>query len=163
MDKKKGLVIIISLVLLLGAVDAAWIFYYKNTITANVIGEKFYSISEEFDSTISVDTTEGPDSESTLMKIQSLDRDRLMEISTTTRRTNLTSEKDCDYEDDCIVTWTYIYDSGIKEVLINKQTITNEKNFTLYAGGNNYIEYKIECVEDSCPQRIVSNVTVEMA
>jgi hypothetical protein len=158
-DKKRGVVIIISLVLLLGVIDAAWILSYKQTITAKVIGEKFYSISEEFDSTISLNTSDGPDTEINLMKIES-NKDRLVDLDATTRRTNLTSEEECDYEDDCIVTWTYIHD-GIKEILINKQTITNNKNFTLLEGEENYIEYKIECVEDSCAQRIASNVTIE--
>lgn len=162
MDKKRGILIIILLVLFLGVIDAAWIIYYKDSITTNVIGEKIYTISEEFDNSLSLDTLDGPDEKSTLMKIQDVDKDRLMEIEVSTRRTNLTSEVECpDYEDDCRVTWTYIYGDGTREVLIDKQTITNKKNFTLFTGQDNFIEYKIECVEDSCPQRIVSNVTIE--
>jgi len=163
MDRKKGLSIIVFLVLLLGVVDAAWVLYYKGTITTNVIGEQSaYSISWEFNDTLSLDTTNGPDSTSTLMKIDSLDKDLDMGFEIETRRTNLDSN--CpNYEDDCTVTLAHIYNNGteIKTILSNKQTITNDGNFTLFKDVDNYVEYKVECVENSCSQRISSNVTLE--
>lgn len=163
MDRKKGLSIIILLVLVLGVVDAAWILYYKKTITTNVIGgESVYSISLEFNDTLSLDTSNGPDSTKTLMKIDNLDKNLNMSFEIETRRTNLDS--DCpNYENDCIVTLAHIYNNGteIKTILSSKQTITNDGNFTLFKDVDNYIEYKVECVENSCAQRISSNVTLE--
>jgi len=167
MDKKGGMLLLIFLVLLLGTVNAAWIISYKKTITTNVIGEKsVYNISWEFDNTLSLNTNNGPASTDTSMKIDGLTEDMNMTFEIETRRTNLSSEEECpNYEKDCDVIVTHIYDDGIIEIKTilsdSPTTIGDEANFTLFAGFDNFIEYKIECVEDSCPQRINSNVTLK--
>ena len=77
-----------------------------------------------------------------------------------TQKTNLTSEEVClDYKDDCEVIISHIYDGNI--ILSNVTDSSFKGNFTLFIPLTNYIEYMIECVEDSCSQRINSNITLE--
>ncbi|VVB82641.1 Uncharacterised protein [uncultured archaeon] len=163
MDKRKGIFLIIFLVLLLSVVNAAWIIYSKQTITSNVVGGKNdYNISWSFDNSLSLNTSNGPDETSTSMKIEGLSKDANMSFEIETRRTNLNSS--CpNYDDDCKVILTQIYNNGgeIRKILSDKQTITSTGNFTLFHGTDNFIEYRIQCVENSCSQRIVSNVTLE--
>lgn len=162
MNKKRGIFIIGILVLLLGVVNAAWVFYYGRNITAEIVGEpEHYVRSEQFDNDISMNTTDGPASISTNLTIKDLERDLYLNLESATRRYNLTSEDECDLDDDCNVTISFIYENGTKDVLINKQLVSLKANVTLFENYENVLEYKIECVEDSCPQRIVSNVTLE--
>jgi hypothetical protein len=167
MDKRRGLFIIIVLVLILGVVDAAWIISYRKTITANIIGEqKIYTISQEFSNNISLNTSTGPAEIITLMKIDGLIEDANMSFEIDTRRTNLTSKTECPNPDeDCGIIVTYIYNNGtgnVTNILSYKPAnLGDDKNFTMYKEVENFLEYKIQCVEDSCPQRIRSNITLE--
>jgi len=167
MNKRKYLFILIVLILVLGVVDAAWIVFYKKTITTNVIGEeKTFTIFQEFNSILSLNTSNGPAETKTLMEIKDLTEDANMTFEIETRRTNLTSETECpNFEDDCGVIITHIYPNGmvnITNILSNKPTtIGDEANFILLKNINHFIEYKIQCVEDSCPQRVSSNITLE--
>jgi hypothetical protein len=151
------------LVLLLGVVNAAWMFYYQRTITGEVAGEpEHYVRSEQFDNNLSINTTDGPASISTNLTIEDLERDLYLNLESRTERYNLTSEDECDLDDDCNVTISFIYENGTKQVLIDRQVSSALKaNVTLFEDYENVLEYKIECVEDSCPQRIVSNVTLK--
>jgi hypothetical protein len=163
MNKKRGILIIVFLVLILGVVNAAWAIYYKKTITTNVIGDKkIYDISQEFNS-LSLNTSGGPDSDVTLMKIGGLSEDENMNYAIETRKTYL--DASCPNPDkDCLVTVTQIYAGGsgeIRNILSSTQNINSEKNFTLVKNTDNLIEYKVECIKNSCPQRISSNVTIQ--
>ena len=154
--------LLVFLVLLLSVVNAAWIIYYKKTITTNVIGEEtVYTISQEFANTLSLNTTSGPANITTLMEIKNLNENIKMSFEIETRKTNLTNASCPNYRDDCGVIVTHIYDS-IRRILSNRSTtITDKENFTLFTPLTNFIEYRIECVEDSCSQRINSNITLE--
>ena len=157
---KRGAIIIILLVLLLVLVDSAWIFSYKRTITSNVIGrgQEAYTITQEFND-LSLDTSTGASSQISLMKVQGLGKDITVNLAIETRRTNLDST--CvNYDDDCNVTVTQIYSNGTRKILSNKQNINEQANFTLFKDTENVLEYKIFCIENSCPQKVNSTVTL---
>jgi ribosomal protein L7Ae-like RNA K-turn-binding protein len=163
LDKKRGIVIIICLILLVGIVNAAWIFFYYNqTITGNVIGgEKLSYTLLEFGSTLSVNTSEGASSNSTIMKINSLSENQNVKISIKVNKTNLNSSCS-NYENDCEVFLSQVLLNGTRDTLVHVLTSTNtqSKSFTLLEG-NNQIEYNLSCDAHSCPQTIVANITIE--
>ncbi len=164
MNKKKSIILLVCLVVLLGAVNAAWMITYNKTITTNVIGEEeSYSFTYEFSNLLSLDTSNKRNSTITNLTIAGLDEDINMSFDVETRRYNAT-ETCLDYEDDCLVTITHIYDGGpgeVRNVLSNTTNIGSDGNFILIGNTDNIIEYKIECVKKSCPQEINSTIELE--
>lgn len=160
MDKKRGLVILIFLILLLGVVNAAWILSYKKTITGNVFGGKFFTISKEFSNEISIDTSEGADSDTTEMKIN-VKKDSNVSLDVDIERINMDSS-DCPYLEDCRVIVIHNYQDS-SDVLMNTtaKSSPSSERFILFKDTENIIRYMISCKENSCLQRIVSNVTIE--
>jgi len=161
MNRRKGVLILIFLVLLLGVVNAAWIFSYKKTVIADIIGreQKIYTISQDF-SDLLLNTSNGLDNKSTLMKINNLKENMNMLFKIETRVTNLSS---CpDYDKDCKVTVTQIFNNGTRNILSDTDHyyINEEANLTLFKDAENVLEYNIVCVKNSCPQRIKSNITL---
>jgi hypothetical protein len=160
MDKRRGIVILIFLVLLLGVIDAAWIFSYKKIITASVVGgeKKVYTISQDFGDSLLLNTSNGPDIKSTLMKISDLEEDTNMLFKIETRVTYL--EPDCLNGEDCKVTVTQDLINGTEKILSDTDhyNINEEANLTLFKIIENILEYKIECVKNSCPQKINSTI-----
>jgi hypothetical protein len=160
--KLKGFVVLVFLILILGTVDSAWIFYHERTITTNVIGgEGTYTISQEFDNSISLDTSNGNANVTTLMTIDDLNHDMNMSFEIETRKTNLNSN--CSrYDKDCriIVTHKYNLTNNILSDKTENITTSDKKNLILHSPLTNYIEYRIECVKNSCNQRINSNITL---
>ena len=160
---KRGVIVIILLVLLLVVIDSSWIFSYKRTITSNVIGdgEKVYTIFQEFDNSILLDTSNGADNESTFMKINNLQKDINMSFAIETRVTNLSSS--ClNYDSDCRVVVTQNLVNGTKKILSDTDHyyINEKTNLTLYKNIDNVLEHKIFCIENSCPQRINSTIVL---
>ena len=157
---KRGVIVIIFLVLLLAVIDSAWIFSYKKTITTEIIGQnKGYTISHEFDNALSMNTSNGPGQINSSLKIMGLDKDVNMSLEISTRRTSINSSCS-DYDKDCKVIITQIY-NNIRKILSNTTNINDDENFVLFKNTENIIEYQIVCVENSCSQRIISNVTLE--
>jgi hypothetical protein len=157
---KRGVIVIILLIFLLVLIDSAWIFSYKKTITTEITGQStIYTISHEFDNALELDTSDGPSQINTSIKIKGLGKDVNMSFDISTRRTNVTV---CpNYDDDCDVIVTQIYNNDIRKILSDKPTTIGDKeNFTLFKNVDNMIEYQIVCVQNSCPQRIISNVTL---
>jgi hypothetical protein len=157
--KLKGFVVLVFLILVLGTVDSAWIFYHEKTITTNVIGVGgTYTISQEFANSLSLNTSSGNANVTTLMKIDSLPQDMNTTFEIETRKTNLDSG--CpNYDDDCKVVVTSIY-NGNRKLISNTTNINDKKNLTLFTPLMNSIEYRIECIKNSCSQRINSNITL---
>jgi len=163
LDKKKGIMIVICLILFIGIVDAAWIFFYFNqTITGNVIGgEKPNYEILKFNGALSIDTSKGAASNSTIMRINNLDEKQEVDVKVNVNRTNLDS--DCSgYDKDCDVTLTHILPNGTRNNLISHSISSNpnKESFTLLKG-NNQIEYNLSCKQNSCPQTILFNITIE--
>jgi hypothetical protein len=168
MDKKRGIFIIVFLVLFLGVVNAVWIISYSSTITTNVIGqEKEYSFSHEFNESLSLDTSDGPANTTTTWIIEDLEEDINMEFDVETRKNSSDTEctnGDDDYKKDCKITITHIYDDGsgeIRSILSNTTNIQSSGEVTLMEDIDNIIEYKVECVPNSCTQEIVSTIEFE--
>ncbi len=160
MNKKRGLIVLVVLVSLMTFVNAAWIIFYEGEIITNIIGEGApYIITQEFSNSLSLNTSSGNGTVTTSMKIEGLSENINMSFDIDTRRTNLNSS--CpNYDDDCVVRLTHIY-GGVRNILSNTTNVNDDGNVLLLAPNENFIEYMIYCVEDSCPQRINSNVTLE--
>jgi len=162
MDKKRGIAILIFLVLLLGMIDAAWIFSYKKIITANVVGgeKKVYTISQNFGDSLLLNTSNGPDSKSTLMKISDLEEDTNMLFKIETRVIYL--EPGCLNGEDCRAIVTQNFINGTKKILSDTDhySVNEQANLTLLKTIENILEYKIECVKNSCAQKINSTITL---
>lgn len=159
---------LISLVILLSVVNAAWILNYNKTITANVIGEeRTFTFSHEFEDVLDLDTSNGPNSTITIWEIENLEEDLNTTFDISTHKFNLTSEEICsDYKKDCRVIVTHIYNNGTGEVrdllsYIEGSSVTGDANLILFEDISNVIEYRIECAENSCSQEIVSEITIE--
>ncbi|MDO8528705.1 MAG: hypothetical protein Q7S06_02335 [Nanoarchaeota archaeon] len=160
--KLKGIIVIGLLIALLGFMDAAWIIYHRSTITTNIIGEKsMYNISQEFANTLSLNTSSGITNVTSLMEIEGITGNINMSFDIQTRKTDLTNASCPNYDDDCCVIVTHIHNTN-RNILSNcPSNIGDKENFTFLTPGTNYLEYMIECVEDSCSQRINSNITLE--
>jgi hypothetical protein len=168
MEKKKGIIIIVSLIFLMGIVNAAWIIYYHQDIVTEIIGQpEHYSMSEQFEDSLNLNTTESLASISTNLTIEELGENINVTLDMSTHKINLTSETEChDYEKDCKVIIDYIYNNGTEDIrqsliITEGSRVSGDANFTLLEDYENILEYRIECVEDSCPQRIISNITLE--
>jgi hypothetical protein len=163
MKFKREKTLLFILIILLGVVDSAWIFFYYNrTITSNVIGgeKATYSISQQFNENLVLDSSSNSASNSTIMKISNLSKDLSAHLSVKVNKTNLDSECS-DYKEDCTVIITQILPNGTKNSLVSSTSENpNGKYFTLFEG-DNYIEYNLSCVKNSCPQKIISNITIE--
>lgn len=167
MNRKRGLILLISLVVLLSVVNAAWILNYTKTITTNVVSEeRTFSFSHEFEDTLNLDTTNGPNSTTTYWEIEDLDEDLNVTFEISTHKENLTSEKICaDYEKDCRVITAHIYNNGtddVREILTITEgsSVNGDANLILFEEISNIIEYRIECAENSCPQEIESEIEI---
>lgn len=169
MNKKRGWIAIVLLIVILGAVNAAWILNYSATITTNVISEeRTFAFSHTFKDDLNVDTTNEANSTTTYWEIEDLEEDLNVTFDVNTERTNLTSEGICsiekNYEDDCRVIITHIYNNEtgeVRDILVEKQNKNSKGNFILFEDISNIIEYRIECVHNSCPQEIVSEIEIE--
>lgn len=158
----------VCLVLVLGIVNAAWILNYSTTITTNVISnERTFSFSHEFDDVLELDTTNEPNSTITNWEIEDLDEDLNVTFKISTHKTNLTSGEMCNnYKKDCRVVVTHIYNNGTDDVrniltITESSSVTGDANFILFEDISNIIEYKIECIQNSCPQEIESEIDIE--
>lgn len=167
MNKKKSVILLVCLVALLGAVNAAWILNYYAEITTNVISnERTFSFSHEFEDTLEINTTNGPNSTTTYWEIENLDEDLNVTLKISTDKFNLTSEEECiDYKADCRVITAHIYNNGtddIRDVLTITENsgVKDDANFILFEDISNIIEYRIECAENSCPQKRISEIEI---
>jgi len=168
MNKKKSIILLVCLVVLLGAVNAAWILNYTATITTNVVSnERTFSFSHEFEDVLNLDTTNIENSTTTYWEIEDLDEDLNVTFDISTHKMNLTSDEECfKYKDDCRVIVTHIYNNGADEVrdqltITDGAGVSGDANFILFEEITNTIEYKVECIKNSCPQEIESEITIE--
>ena len=154
---KRGIAVIIFLVLLLAVIDSAWIFSYKKVISTEITGGKTgYTILHEFNDIPLLNTSNGSADAITILKIGDLTRNInvTFEISTTHKSLNTECSSNYTYTNDCEITIIHNGTSITENVLID------EENFTLYKyPAVNFINYKIKCAQNSCPQRINSTIT----
>lgn len=168
MNKKKGVILLICLTVLLGIVNAAWILHYSAEITTNVISnERTFSFSHEFNDVLELDTTKESNSTITNWEIEDLDEDLNVTFDISTHKTNLTSDEECiKYKNDCRVIVTHIYNNGTDDVrdqltYTDGAGVTGKANFILFEDISNVLEYKVECIKNSCLQEISSEIEIE--
>lgn len=167
MDRKKGVILLVLLISILGIVNAAWILSYSGTIITNVISdEKSYTFTHEFAENLEINTTDSANNITTFWEIDSLVEDLNVTLEMDTHKTNLTSEECSDYKEDCRVILTHIYNNGTEDIrdllsITDGSGVTGDADFILFAGITNTIEYRVECIRNSCPQEIVSDVDIE--
>lgn len=167
MEKRKGVITIICLLIFMGVVNAAWILNYNKIITTNVISnERTFNFSHEFDEVLNLNTTNGPNSTTTYWEIEDLEEDLNVTFEVSTHKFNLTSEEICaDYKEDCRVITTHIYNNGTDEIrdiltITEGSSVNEDANLILFGDISNIIEYKIECAENSCQQEIESEIEI---
>jgi hypothetical protein len=163
LDKKRGIMIIICLVLLLGIIDASYFFFYYNqTITGNVVGsgERLNYNITQFSSILSVNTSKGASSNSTIMRITNLNENLDVSFDADVNKINRSS--DClDFANDCEVILTHILPNGTRKSLTSGSTSSEPSlKDTTFLNGTNQIEYNLSCKENSCPQTVIFNLTI---
>ena len=118
-------------------------------------------ISQEFDDGLSLNTTNNGGAVITSMKIENLKKDMKVtfEISTSKKSLDSNCSSIYTYTNDCDIIATYNNTlTKTEEILSDGENITLMKSPVI-----NFINYRIECVENSCPQRINSTITLTEA